>query len=69
MDVIVDVAKSMVARVIAVEHDAVFARWARDGIVRIGIVWVEVEDNQTVAATESQHFVALVLANHFGKVL
>ncbi len=58
----VDVAKAVVSRVVRVEDDAVAARRAFDGVVGIGFLWVEVEDNQAVAALERQHLVSLVLA-------
>ena len=58
----VDVAKTVVLRVVRVQDDAVAAGRAFDGVVGIGSLRVEVEDNQTAAALERQYLVALVLA-------
>ena len=58
----VDVAETVVLRVVRVQDDAVAAGRTFDGVVGIGFLRMEVEDNQTVAALERQHLVALVLA-------
>lgn len=69
MRVGVDVAKTVVGRVVAVEQEFVLASRTGNLVVLEGFRRVEVEDEERASTCEGQHLVAIVVAALYGGCL